>query len=134
MRDGLDPFSFLVVSIAGWMNQRQQQVSITSFEENRVLREQIGNRRMRFTDTRPLDQNINDSLLGSPIRRRVTLRADFCLASQIQSLVRILSRHRTWCLRKPLWLLPVCCRKESGKGRKSPEDSACKPLNLMKSI
>ena len=26
MRAGLDPFSFLVISIAGWMNQRQQQV------------------------------------------------------------------------------------------------------------
>jgi hypothetical protein len=26
MRAGLDPFSFVVTSIAGWMNQRQQQV------------------------------------------------------------------------------------------------------------
>jgi hypothetical protein len=26
MRAGLDPFSFVVISIAGWMNQRQQQV------------------------------------------------------------------------------------------------------------
>jgi uncharacterized protein (DUF2342 family) len=43
----LDPFSFLVISIAGWMNQRQQQVIEYRVEENRVLREQIGNRRMR---------------------------------------------------------------------------------------
>jgi transposase InsO family protein len=50
MRAGLDPFSFLVISIAGWMNQRQQQVIEYLVEENRVLREQIGNRRMRFTD------------------------------------------------------------------------------------
>ena len=50
MRAGLDPFSFLVVSIAGWMNQRQQQVIEYLIEENRVLREQIGNRRMRFTN------------------------------------------------------------------------------------
>jgi transposase InsO family protein len=50
MRTGLDPFSFLVVSIAGWMNQRQQQVIEYLIEENRVLREQIGKRRMRFTD------------------------------------------------------------------------------------
>ena len=46
----LDPFSFLVVSVAGWMNQRQQQVIVYLVEENRVLREQIGNRRMRFSD------------------------------------------------------------------------------------
>ena len=51
MRAVLDPFSFLVVSIAGWMNQRQHQVIEYLVEENRVLREQIGNRRMRFTDS-----------------------------------------------------------------------------------
>src|SRR5262249_14093659 len=50
MRAALDPFSFLVVSIAGWMNQRQQQAIEYLIEENRVLREQIGNRRMRFTN------------------------------------------------------------------------------------
>src|SRR5437773_7823820 len=46
----LNPFSFLVVSVAGWMSQHQQQVVEYLIEENRVLREQIGNRRMRFTD------------------------------------------------------------------------------------
>src|SRR5882724_5212673 len=49
MRASLDPFSFLVISIAGWMNQRQKQV-IELVEENRVLREQISRRRIRFTD------------------------------------------------------------------------------------
>src|SRR5437870_7770411 len=46
----LDRFSFLVVSLAGWMNQHQQYVIHYLIEENRVLREQIGNRRMRFSD------------------------------------------------------------------------------------
>ena len=50
MRTLLDPFSFLVVSLAGWMNQHQQHVIHYLIEENRVLREQIGDRRMRFTD------------------------------------------------------------------------------------
>src|SRR6516225_374815 len=50
MRAGLDPFSFVVISIAGWINQRQQQVIDYLVEENRVLREQIGNRRLRFSD------------------------------------------------------------------------------------
>jgi hypothetical protein len=50
MRAGLNPFSFLVTSVAGWMNQRQQQVIEYLIEENRILREQIGLRRMRFTD------------------------------------------------------------------------------------
>jgi len=49
MRTGLDPFSFQVVSVAGWMNQHQQHVIEYLIEENRVLREQMGNRRMRFS-------------------------------------------------------------------------------------
>ena len=36
--------------MAGWLNQRQQQVIEYLIEENRVLREQIGRRRLRFTD------------------------------------------------------------------------------------
>ena len=50
MRALLDPVSFLVVSLAGWMNQHQQHVIHYLIEENRVLRKQIGDRRMRFTD------------------------------------------------------------------------------------
>ena len=50
MRAILDPFSFVVISIAGWMNQHQQHVIEYLIEENRVLQEQIGNRRLRFSD------------------------------------------------------------------------------------
>ena len=49
MRTGLDPFSFLVVSMAGWLNQKQQVIDYL-VEENRVLREQMGCRRLRFND------------------------------------------------------------------------------------
>src|SRR5918993_2390284 len=46
----LDPFRFVLISIAGWMNQRQQHAIDYLREENRVLREQLGGRRLRFTD------------------------------------------------------------------------------------
>lgn len=46
----LDPFRFVLLSVAGWMNQRQLQVIEYLREENRVLREQLGERRLRFTD------------------------------------------------------------------------------------
>src|SRR5215468_6834582 len=46
----LDPFRFVAISIAGWMNQQQQQAIDYLREENRVLREQFGGRRLRFTD------------------------------------------------------------------------------------
>jgi len=50
MKATLDPFSFLVTCLAGWMNQHQQHVFDFLMEENRVLREQIGERRLRFSD------------------------------------------------------------------------------------
>jgi len=50
MRATFDPFSFLVTCLAGWMNQHQRHVIDFLMEENRVLREQIGDRRLRFSD------------------------------------------------------------------------------------
>src|SRR5213593_2194394 len=50
MRTAFDPFCFLVTSIAGWMNEHQHHVIDYLMEENRVLREQIGNRRLPFSD------------------------------------------------------------------------------------
>ena len=41
----LDPFRFMLVAVAGWMNQRQLQVIDYLREENRVLLEQLGARR-----------------------------------------------------------------------------------------
>src|ERR1044071_3729575 len=46
----LNPFQFVVLVLAGWMNQRQQNVIEYLREENRVLREQLGERRLRLTD------------------------------------------------------------------------------------
>ena len=46
----LDPVQFVVIAIAGWMNQRQLQTIEYLREENRVLREQLGDRRLRFND------------------------------------------------------------------------------------
>ncbi len=44
------PLRFLVLMMAGWMNRRQQDVIAYIQEEHRVLREQLGGKRLRFTD------------------------------------------------------------------------------------
>ena len=49
-RLALDPFRFLLISLAGWLNQRQQDALDYLEEENRVLREQLGGQRLRFDD------------------------------------------------------------------------------------
>jgi len=44
----LGPFRLLLIALAGWLNQRQQDVIDYLQEENRVLREQLGSKRLRF--------------------------------------------------------------------------------------
>ena len=43
------PFRFLLVALAGWINQQQRDVIDCLQVENRVLREQLGPRRIQLT-------------------------------------------------------------------------------------
>src|SRR5437660_12913930 len=45
----LDPFRFVLIAVAGWMNQHQLQIIDYLREENRVLREQLSGG-VRFND------------------------------------------------------------------------------------
>jgi len=60
----LDPLQFVLMAMAGWMNQRQQQVIEYLQEENRVLREQTGKRRLRFTDDQRRRLAVKAKVLG----------------------------------------------------------------------
>jgi len=81
----LDPFRFVLITVAGWMNQRQLQAIDYLREENRVLREQLGDRRLRLTD----DQ-----------RRRLAAKAKGLgrkILSEVATIVTpetLLARHR----------------------------------------
>ena len=46
----MDPFRFVLIAVAGSMNQRQPQAMDYLKEENRVLRDQLGEHRLRLTD------------------------------------------------------------------------------------
>ena len=46
----LGPWQLLLVGMAGFVNRQQLEAIEYLTEENRVLREQIGERRLRFTD------------------------------------------------------------------------------------
>src|SRR5215831_4178870 len=50
MRPALDPFRLLLISLAGWLNQQQQDVIDYLQEENHILREQLGGKGLRFND------------------------------------------------------------------------------------
>jgi hypothetical protein len=73
------PLQFVLVALAGWINQQRRDVIDYLQEENRVLREQLGARRLRFTDVqrrrlaakartlgRRLLLQTRDRLFGSP--------------------------------------------------------------------
>ena len=63
----LDPFRFVLITVAGWMNQRQLLVIDYLREENRVLREQLGGRRLRLND----DQRRRLAVKAKGLGRRI---------------------------------------------------------------
>src|SRR6516165_5560807 len=100
MRASLDPFSFVVISIAGWMNQRQQQVIEYLVEENRVLREQLGNRRMRFND----DQRCRLAAKAKKLGRKIL--AQFATIVTLETLMA--------------WHRKLIAQKYDGSANRSP--------------
>jgi hypothetical protein len=71
MLNSLDPLRFMLVSVAGWMNQHQLQVIDYLREENRVLREQLGGRRLRLSDDQRRRLAAKAKLLGRRILTEV---------------------------------------------------------------
>jgi putative transposase len=58
-----------VIVLAAWMNQRQQNVIEYLREENRILREQLGDRRLRFND----DQRCRLAVRAKGLGRKVLM-------------------------------------------------------------
>jgi putative transposase len=67
----LDPFRFVLIAVAGWMNQRQLQVIDYLREENRVLREQLDGRRLRLNDDQRRRLAAKAKVLGRKILAEV---------------------------------------------------------------
>jgi hypothetical protein len=85
------PLRFLLVSLAGWIHQQQRDVIAYLQEENRVLREQIEPKRLRFTD----DQRVRLAAKAKTLGRRVL--------TEIRSVVTpdtLLAWHRALIARK----------------------------------
>jgi len=61
------PLRILFLSIPGWVHRQQQEVVEYLVEENRVLREQIGERKLRLTD----DQRRRLAAKGIRLGRRI---------------------------------------------------------------
>ena len=71
MLNPLDPFRFVLIAVAGWMNQHQLQVIDYLCEENCILREQLGGRRLRLSDDQRRRLAAKAKLLGRRILTEV---------------------------------------------------------------
>ncbi len=97
------PFHLLVVALAGWINRNQQAVIDYLIEENRVLKDQLEGRRLRFTD----EQRIRLAVKAKAVGRR--------LLKEIETIVTpdtLLAWHRK--LIKKKW---TYARKGPGRPR-----------------
>jgi|ERR1700685_3211618 len=101
MKSAVDPFQFIVITMAGWMNQRQQHVIEYLREENRVLREQLGERGLRFND----DQ-----------RRRLAVRAKG-LGRKLLTEIATLVTPATLLA----WHCKLIAQKYDGSARRKPD-------------
>jgi putative transposase len=96
----LDPFRFVLISIAGWMNQQQQQAIDYLREENRVLREQLGGRRLRLND----DQ-----------RRRLAAKANGLARRVLAEIAKIVTPETLLA-----WHRKLIAQKYDGSGKRGP--------------
>jgi Integrase core domain len=71
MRRPRSPFALAVCILAGFLNRSQQDAIDYLREENRVLREMVGRRRLKFTDTQRKRLAIRGKALGRALLRGV---------------------------------------------------------------
>lgn len=71
MRADFPPFRVLLLAVSGWVHREQQAVIEYLVEENRVLREQLGNRRLRLTDEQRRRLAAKGIRLGRQVLQRI---------------------------------------------------------------
>ena len=71
MRARITPLHLLLATFSAWANQEQARAIAYLLEENRVLREQLGKRRLRFTDDQRRRLAVKGRLLGRKALARI---------------------------------------------------------------
>jgi putative transposase len=99
MKKVFNPFHLILIALVGWMNHRQYQLIDYLREENRVLREQLGERRLRFND----DQRRRLAVRAKPLGHRLKQE------TPIVTWETLLAWHRK-----------LIAQKYDGSGRRSP--------------
>jgi putative transposase len=107
MRLTLDPFRLLLISLAGYLNQQQHDVIDYLQEENRVLRDQLGSKRLCLND----DQ-----------RRRLAIRAKKLGWRVLRELATIVTPETLVAWHRKLIARKYDASKRRGPGRPRVQD------------
>ena len=65
----IHPFHLLLAALAHWLNREQAAIIDYLKEENRVLRDRLGSKRIRFTDAERKRLTVKAKLLGRSLLR-----------------------------------------------------------------
>ena len=76
---------FLVVAVAGWINQQPRDVIDSLQEENRVRREQLGPGRLRFTDAQRRRRAAKAKRLGC-LLHSLLIRQPICVRAATRTM------------------------------------------------
>ena len=81
----LDPLRSVLIGLAGWVDEQQQDVIDYLQEENRVLRDQLGNKRLRLSDEQRRRLAVKAKKLGRKALSEVAslVTPDTLLASKV---------------------------------------------------
>jgi hypothetical protein len=77
MNSLLQPWQLLLLILAGWINQREQDVIEYPRAENRVLREKLGKKRILLNDDQRRRLAVKGKILGRKMLEQVTSRPTF---------------------------------------------------------
>jgi hypothetical protein len=69
--NALQPWQLLLVTLAGWINRQQQDVIAYIQEENRILKDKLKGKRIRFTDDERRRMAVKGKVLGRKVLREV---------------------------------------------------------------
>lgn len=64
MISAITPINLVVIALAGWLNRHQGSVIDYLIAENRILKEQLGDRRIRFSDRQRIQLAVKARILG----------------------------------------------------------------------
>ena len=107
MRMTLDPFRLVLISLAGYLNQQQQEVIDYLQEENRVLHEQLGSGRLGLNDHQ---------------RRRLAVRAKKLDRRVLHELATIVTPETLLAWHRKLIARKYDGSKQRGPGRPRTQD------------